>query len=147
MTVTADGETILSREVVLEAANPVTIPWTRPDARVQIAVSAGGKNLISYAEERPDNLKKPPVKDAMQPAAEIQSADELYMAGLHVWQYRAPAVMPDAYWLEGLRRDPQHAGCLLGMAGYCYRMARFEEAEDYARRAVERLTLFNARIP
>ena len=83
----------------------------------------------------------------MKPAAEIQSADELYMAGLHVWQYRAPAVMPDAYWLEGLRRDPQHAGCLLGMAGYCYRMARFEEAEDYARRAVERLTLFNARIP
>ena len=147
VTVTADGETILSREVVLEAANPVTIPWTRPDARVQIAVSAGGKNLISYAEERPDNLKKPPVKDAMKPAAEIQSADELYMAGLHVWQYRAPAVMPDAYWLEGLRRDPQHAGCLLGMAGYCYRMARFEEAEDYARRAVERLTLFNARIP
>ena len=83
----------------------------------------------------------------MKPAAEIQSADELYMAGLHVWQYRAPAVMPDAYWLEGLRRDPQHALCLMGMAGYCYKMARFDEAEDYARRAVDRLTMFNARIP
>lgn len=80
-------------------------------------------------------------------AAEVQAADELYMAGLHVEQYRDPAVMPDAYFLEGLKRDPQHAGCLLGMAAYCYRMARLSEAEDYARRAIKRLTKFNARIP
>lgn len=80
-------------------------------------------------------------------AAEVQSADELYMAGLHVEQYRDPAVMPDAYFLEGLKRDPRHAGCLLGMAAYCYRMALLSEAENYARRAIKRLTKFNARIP
>ena len=147
VTVACGGETILSEEIVLEAARPVTIPWTRPSEYVQITVTAGGKTILSYTEEKPDNLKKPPVKEAMKPASEIQSADELYMAGQHVLQYRAPAVMPDAYWLEGLKRDPQHAGCLMGMAGYCYRMARYEEAEDYARRAIERLTMFNARIP
>ena len=145
--VTANGKSIVSQNVTLTAACPVELSWTRPDALITITVTANGKTVASYTEEKPDNLKKPPVKDPMPLAAEVQSADELYMAGLHVEQYRDPAVMPDAYWLEGLKRDPQHAGCLLAMAGYCYRMARFSEAEQYARRAVARLTKFNARIP
>ena len=147
VTVTAGGKTLLSQDVTLNAASPVELSWTRPDALVSITITASGKTVASYTEEKPDNLKKPPVKDPMPLAAEVQSADELYLAGLHVEQYRDPAVMPDAYWLEGLKRDPQHAGCLLGMASYCYRMARFAEAERYARRAIARLTKFNARIP
>lgn len=145
--VRADGKVLLTTTVALNAAEPVSVAWQKPDALVTITITANGKTIASYTEEKPDQLKKPPVKDPMPLAAEVQSADELYMAGLHVEQYRDPAVMPDAYFLEGLKRDPQHAGCLLGMAAYCYRMARLSEAEDYARRAIKRLTKFNARIP
>lgn len=145
--VRADGKVLLATTVALNAAEPVSVAWQKPDALVTITITANGKTIASYTEEKPDQLKKPPVKDPMPLAAEVQSADELYMAGLHVEQYRDPAVMPDAYFLEGLKRDPQHAGCLLGMAAYCYRMARLSEAEDYARRAIKRLTKFNARIP
>ena len=145
--VRADGKVLLATTVALNAAEPVSVAWQKPDALVTITITANGKAIASYTEEKPDQLKKPPVKDPMPLAAEVQSAGELYMAGLHVEQYRDPAVMPDAYFLEGLKRDPQHAGCLLGMAAYCYRMARLSEAEDYARRAIKRLTKFNARIP
>lgn len=51
--------------------------------------------------------------------------------------------MPDAYWLEGLKRDPYHADCLLGMAKYCCQMGRLSEAERYARKGLDSLTKFN----
>lgn len=138
------GECLRSERVRLEPASPVRIAWRRPDARVRVCVSSEGRIVAEYAQERPDNLKKPPVKSPLPLAAEMRSADELYLAGVHVEQYRDPAVMPDAFWLEALKRDPEHAPSLLGMAKYRYRMGRFAEAEDYARRALTRLTRFNA---
>ena len=141
--ITADGAVLLSERVVLNPGAPVKLDWQRPSALVSIRVTSGGRTAAEYTEERPDHLKKPPVKDPMPLAAELRSADELYLAGVHVEQYRDPAVMPDAYWLEGLKRDPYHAGCLLSMAKYCCQMGRLDEAERYARRGLASLTKFN----
>lgn len=141
--VTAGGQVLLSETVELNAAAPVVLNWARPNALVSIRVTAGGKTVAAYTEEKPDQLKKPPVKDPMPLAAEVRSADELYLAGVHVEQYRDPAVMPDVYWLEALKRDPYHADSLLGMAKYCYQMGKLAEAEDYARRSLGSLTKFN----
>lgn len=144
--VTAGGRRILSRTIALNAAEPVQLDWQRPEALVTVRITAGGKALASYAEEKPDPLKKPPVKDPLPLAAEMRSADELYLAGVHVEQYRDPAAMPDAYWLEALKRDPDHVNSLLGMAKYCYQMGRLTEAEAYARRALKCLTKFNRHL-
>jgi len=143
VTITCGGETVLSATATLNAASPVMLPWSRPEGFVSVRITANGKTVAAYTEEKPDNLKKPPVKDPMPLAAEVRSADELYLAGVHVEQYRDPAVMPDVYWLEGLKRDPYHANCLLGMAKYCYQMGRLAEAENYARKALASLTRFN----
>ena len=141
--ISLNGSTVLSETVTLNAAEPVCLPWQRPSGLVSVRITAGGKTVVCYTEEKPDNLKKPPVKDPMPLATEVRSADELYLAGVHVEQYRDPAVMPDAYWLEGLKRDPYHADCLLGMAKYCYQMGRLSEAESYARKGLASLTKFN----
>lgn len=141
--VSVEGRTILSETVSLEAAVPVKLDWIRPEGLVSIRIRAEGKTIAAYTEEKHDQLKKPPVKDPMPLAAEVSSADELYLAGVHVEQYRDPAVMPDAYWLEALRRNPYHADSLLGMAKYCYQMGRLDEAEDYSRRGLASLTKFN----
>ena len=141
--ITAGGETIVNETVELNASAPVVLKWTRPNALVSVRITANGKTVAAYTEEKPDQLKKPPVKDPMPLAAEVRSADELYLAGVHVEQYRDPAVMPDAYWLEALKRDPYHADSLLAMAKYCYQMGRLAEAEDYARRGLASLTKFN----
>lgn len=141
--ISCGGKAVLSEAVTLNAAEPVCLSWQRPAGLVSLRITAGGRTLASYTEEKPDNLKKPPVKDPMPLAAEVRSADELYLAGVHVEQYRDPAVMPDAYWLEGLKRDPYHADCLLGMAKYCYQMGRLAEAEAYARKGLASLTKFN----
>lgn len=143
VTVSLGNRVLLEENVPLTAGEPVSLAFHRPRELLCITVTAGGRTIASYQEARPDNLKKPPVKEPMPIATEVASADVLYRAGVHVEQYRDPAVMPDAYWLEALKRDPNHVDSLLGMAEYCYRMARLEEAEDYARKALAVLTQFN----
>lgn len=143
VTVRQGEQVLLEETVTLTPAAPVALAWSRPEGFVSITVTSQGRTIAAYQEEKPDNLKKPPVKDPMPVAAEVASADELYLAGVHVEQYRDPAVMPDAYWLEALKRNPNHAGALLGMAKYCYQMARLTEAESYARNALTALTKFN----
>lgn len=143
VTVRQGEQVLLEETVTLVPAAPVTLAWTRPEGFVSITVTSQDRTIAAYQEKKPDNLKKPPVKDPMPVATEVASADELYLAGVHVEQYRDPAVMPDAYWLEALKRNPNHAGALLGMAKYCYQMARLTEAESYARKALTALTKFN----
>ncbi len=147
VTVKQGDSALVSEAVELNPAAPVILGWTKPDGLVSIVIaSEDGDVVAKYEEEIPDDLKMPPVKDPMPLAAEVQSADELYRAGVHVEQYRDPAVMPDAYWLEALKRDPNHAPALLRMAKYSYQMMNLEEARDCAERAIEVLTKFNARL-
>jgi tetratricopeptide (TPR) repeat protein len=49
------------------------------------------------------------------PPADIASADELFLTGEHLEQYRHPTRDPEAYWREALRRDPGDARCNLAL--------------------------------
>lgn len=145
LTVTAYKKIVLDTDVILEPQKPQILSWSRPDGYVTVTLTqTQGETVLRYREEEPDDLKMPPVKDPMPLATEVADADTLYRAGVHVEQYRDPVVMPDAYWLEALKRNPDHAPSLLGMARYCYQMLRLEEGLSYAKRAVKVLTQFNA---
>ena len=138
---------LFETELDLKAASPVKAAFSRPASLIYIRlVDKDGAEILCYQEEEPDKLKMPPVKDPMVPAAEMKTADELYLAGRHLEQYRDPAVMPDAYWMEALCRDPYHVPSLLGMAVYSYRNLRYEEALSYSDRALKVLTKYNARL-
>ncbi|MCI8512446.1 MAG: DUF5107 domain-containing protein [Lachnospiraceae bacterium] len=141
----AGRELLLDTNVSLTPGAPIFVPFERPDALLRVSITAfDGSVLASYQEEQPDPLKMPPVKDAIPLAAELDSADDLYLAGVHVEQYRDPARMPDAYWEEALKRNPRHVPSLLGMAKYSYRMLRPKKALDYIKKAIHELTRFNA---
>lgn len=110
----------------------------------KIEVVCNGSAVISYTEEVVDNFKTPdPIEDTPQ-AEKIDSVEELYLAGVHVDQYRDPAVYPDAYWLEALRRNPWHIPSLIAMADYKYRLFDYEAALEYIEKAILKLTRYNA---
>lgn len=137
---------LLDTKAALIPGKPVFLPLAHPDAELTISVAdEAGRQLAFYQEESPDILKMPPVKDPMPPANEMQSADELYLAGVHVEQYRDPAVMPDAFWEEALKRNPRHIPSRLGLARYNLHMLRLPEALEHAKQALRALTRFNAR--
>ena len=85
----------------------------------------------------PDPATEPP------PPEEISSIDELYLTGLHLEQYRHATRSPEAYWREGLKRDPDDARLNNAMGLMYLRKGQFVEAEEHFARAVRRLTFRN----
>ena len=108
-------------------------------------VSANGKTVAEYTEQKFDEHNMPePITD-MPIAENMNSAQDLYLAGVHVDQYRDPATKPDAYWKRALERDNKHVPSLIAMASYELGNARFTEAKKYAERAIAELTTYNTR--
>ena len=112
---------------------------------VTVAIIVGGKAIAEYTEKKSNKFNMPPVITDMPYAAGINSADELYLAGVHVDQYRDPHTNPDSYWKEALKRNINHIPSLIAMANYEYNRYSFESAEKYALKAIENLNLFNER--
>jgi tetratricopeptide (TPR) repeat protein len=139
-----NGSQIFSATENLNPQTPLAFNLGEIGEYVKVEVVVNGKAVISYLEEKVDNFKKPdPITDT--PSAEkIATVQELYLAGVHVAQYRDPAVYPDAYWLEALRRDPNHIESLIAMADYRYRLCDYNTAYDYIKKAIEKLTFLNA---
>ena len=112
---------------------------------VTVSVLADGKIVAEYTEKSFNKLNMPDVITDMPSAAGMNSADELYLAGVHVDQYRDPAVLPDSYWKEALNRNINHIPSLIAMAKYELNRYSLNSAKRYAERAIEALTLFNER--
>lgn len=104
---------------------------------------AEGRELLAHAPKKITPGAVPPA--ATEPAlpAEIASADELYVTGLHLDQYRHATRMPETYWREALRRDPGDARCNLAMGKWHLRRGEFADAERHLRASIARQTLRN----
>lgn len=112
---------------------------------VSVLIVANGGTVAEYKEKNYDKLSMPEEIGAMPVAAEMNDADELYLAGVHTEQYRDPAVLPDCYWKEALKRNVKHIPSLISMAKYELSRYCVAEAESYIQRAIEALTIFNER--
>jgi len=103
-----------------------------------------GREIISHAPKaRAKGEVPPPATEPLLPAA-IASADELYVTGLHLEQYRHATRGPEVYWREALRRDPGDARCNNALGRWHLLRGEFADAEAHFRRAIARLTLRNA---
>ncbi|MGN0494534.1 MAG: DUF5107 domain-containing protein, partial [Acutalibacteraceae bacterium] len=146
ITLTDNGKTVF--ETVCDLL-PDTCAEFKTDALpeyVTVSVAAEGETLAVYEEKNFDEFNMPDVIEDMPSAAGMNSAQELYLAGVHVAQYRDPAVQPDSYWKEALKRDINHIPSLIAMAKYEYGRYAFESARDYAERAIKNVCLFNERV-
>jgi tetratricopeptide (TPR) repeat protein len=114
-----------------------------PENVVIRVLDDGGRELIRWQPE--PRVERGIAKPADEPPApaEIASADELYVTGLHLEQYRHATRSPELYWEEALRRDPldSRANNALGLRRL--RRGEFEAAEQHFRAAIERLTRRN----
>ena len=131
--------------VALDPKECLELPVAHFPSKAEVTVCAGGVVLAAYAEKEHDAFSMPePISD-MPLAANMTDPQELYLAGVHVGQYRDPAVEPDSYFKEALKRNPKHIPSLIAMARYEYNRYAFESAKKYAQRAIENLCLYNER--
>ncbi len=143
---TAAGERVYEKTVDLSPTEILReeIAVAVPETGLNLAVyTAGGRKLLEYAprakqiEEIPD-----PAAPAKAPE-EILTVEELYLTGLHLEQYRHATYLPDPYYLEALKRDPGDIRANNAYGTLLLRRGRFEDAEQYFRAAIARMTRRN----
>lgn len=145
---TCCSETHLEETVTLGPGKPWRQELVLPDeacasSLVLRLLSSEGKEIIRYAPEPAWDGKLPePFKPPLAPA-EVDSVENLYLAGLHLEQYRHPFVSPLPYWEEALRRDPGDLRTHIALGRQAFRCGELEKAEKHFRSAIARLTSLN----
>ncbi len=124
-----------TRNLEATAGNPTELRFAVFDA--------DGREILAWQQESLSDRE--PVAPATEPPApeQIESIEELYLTGLHLEQYRHATRSPEAYWREGLRREPEDARLNNALGLILLRKGLFDEAEQHFVRAVRRLTFRN----
>ena len=147
MVLARNGDIVLDQQATLAPGRPfikvMKTDGARPEKHILLVCDADGSELIRYQPER--RVEREPPKPATEPPppAEIASVEELYLTGLHLEQYRHATRSPEAYWLEGLEREPDDARLNHAMGLSFLRTGEFAKAESHFARAVRRMTLRN----
>ncbi|MDF2580280.1 MAG: hypothetical protein K0S49_1859, partial [Microbacterium sp.] len=112
--------------------------------RIEVVVHDGDRELIRWRPRSDDDGAPEPAVATEPPLpADIASADELYLTGVHLAQYRHPTRHPEPYWEEALRRDSGDARSNTALGASAYARGEYDVAAGYLRAAVERLTFRN----
>jgi tetratricopeptide (TPR) repeat protein len=147
--VTAKGKKLFSTTRELAPGKPFTaqikLPLGGVETDLQIRVSdSAGDEIISYQPAPRVKGKVPPPATEPPAPEKISSADELFITGLHLEQYRHATRCPTLYWREALRRDPLDSRCNNALGSWHLKRGEFPEAEKCFRNAIQRLTRRNA---
>ena len=129
----------------LKAGFPASFPFPSRGIGSCVRVTSGDQVLLDYTVQTKQMYNIPECTQDMPNFKTEQSPQELYLEGVHVQQYRDPAVEPDAYWQEAILRDPAHIPSLTALAEYRYRQCRFAEAQELAERTLKQATHYNKR--
>lgn len=140
------GRTVWEHAGAIAPGEPVqaTVDVAASAGPFELVVADGGVELVRSSTTVPE----PAVTDvepatALPDPAEIASADELYLAGLHLAQYRHATRSPEPYWEELLRRDPLDSRGNVALGERRLRGGRLDEAEHHLRAAIARETRRN----
>jgi tetratricopeptide (TPR) repeat protein len=144
---TCSGTVLVDESVELAPGKPFTRTLEAPAQSLtafRLAVlDANGRELLAWQPESLPEGDLPAPATEPPPPEDIQSIEELYLTGLHLEQYRHATRSPEAYWSEGLRREPDDARLNNAMGVALLRKGLFAEAEQHFLRAVRRLTRRN----
>lgn len=113
------------------------------ETKLKLKVCEGKRELVSYTPEKQELQKLPNPAEAVAEPEEITTNEELYLAGLHIEQYRHATYLPDPYYLEALKRDPGDIRVNNAYGVLLMRRGNFTEAKKYLEKALERMTRRN----
>ncbi len=104
---------------------------------------ANGILLIAYQPAKPSIEQVPDAAKPLLPPQDLKTNEQLYLAGLHLEQYRHATFEPENYYLEGLQRDPSDIRINVAYGTLLLRRGLYVEAEGHFRMAVKSLTMRN----
>ncbi len=141
---TVAGQIVSEEKISIGPAKPyrkqIALPAGASEFDVRASLSVAGRELIAYAPVRLDPQPQPAAVTNIPAPGEIQNDEELFLTGQRVDQFHDPRRDGEPYWQELLRRDPGHTAAHTSLGILDLRRARFADAEQHFRKALERLT-------
>lgn len=122
------------------------VTWDEADQAFDLLLSvrdSAGKLLISYQPAKPSLEQIPDAAKPLEAPAALKTNEQLYLAGLHLEQYRHATFEPEAYYLEGLKRDASDSRINVAYGTLLLRQGKIQQAEGYFRTAIKSLTSRN----
>ncbi|GAB3221405.1 DUF5107 domain-containing protein [Spirosoma arcticum] len=114
-----------------------------PEQLTVTVADSTGRLLVSYTPvSRQGEAIPAPALPLGEPSA-LLTTESLYLAGLHLEQYRHATYSPVPYYEEALSRDPSDSRNNNALGLWYLRRGQFAQAEPYFRKAVETLTRHN----
>jgi tetratricopeptide (TPR) repeat protein len=105
--------------------------------------SENGEKLISYEPKAIKTEDIPEPAKAIPEPKEVKNNEALYLAGLHLEQYRHATYEPEDYYLEGLKRDEEDIRINNAYGSLLFRRGQFLKSEKYFRKAIKTITRHN----
>ena len=102
-----------------------------------------GNLLCKYKEFVPKDTPVPSPMDPLKKPEEIESTEELFLAGQHLEQYRHATREPENYYLEGLKRDKTDIRLNNAYGLLLMRRGEDREALKYFEEAIKKQTWRN----
>lgn len=144
---TYDGSIVSQEKAVISPTNvykkTCVIENVTDETKLKITVTEGDKVLVAYQPEKQELPELPKPAEAIGEPESIRTVEELFLAGMHIEQYRHATYLPDVYYLEGLKRDEGDIRCNNAYGLLLLRRGRFAQAKPYFEKAIERMTRRN----
>lgn len=113
------------------------LPQDQPEDLTLTVQDKEGKLLVAYSP-LPKKYEKVPEAAMAIPAPEkLLNNEALYLAGMHLEQYRHATYSPDAYYLEGLKRDSEDIRINNAYGKLLFRRGQFKKSEAFFRQAIK----------
>ncbi|AIQ34170.1 tetratricopeptide repeat containing protein [Paenibacillus sp. FSL R5-0345] len=135
-TITLSPELTYKSVITLDEAD-------RPHHLIVTVFDTNGNSLISYRPAKPSIEKVPDAAKPLPLPEELKSTEQLYLAGVHLEQYRHATFEPEQYYEEGLKRDASDIRINVAYGTLLLRRGLFKQAEEHFRTAIESLTWRN----
>jgi len=133
----------LSPTVSFDKTVNLSSPDTAPQHYYLKIEDDAGNILIDY---RPVVKKEEAIPDPASPIAappEISTVEELYLAGLHLEQYRHATYNAEDYYNEALKREPSDIRNNNALGLLFLRRGEYKKSETYFTKAIEKLHKHN----
>ena len=141
---TAGDKTVVEENISINPARPYTnqiaVPAGVDEHDVRASLSVDDRDLVAYSPVRLTPVPRPAIVTPPPAPDTFTNDEELYLAGLRIDQFHDPKLDADPYWNEVLKRDPGDTEANTGLGILDLRNAKFVEAEQHFRKALERLT-------
>ncbi len=99
--------------------------------------------LVDYSPVAKQNEAIPDPASPIPLPSAIETTEELYLAGLHLEQYRHATYSAQDYYEEALRREPKNIRCNNALGLLHLRTGAYQKSEIYFRTAVEKIIKYN----